>query len=165
VSAGHVHAIYDPPPQGGLFLDQEAIDSITGAPFLIDHDQKLQIQASLYYDLLKTGLWFGANVRYDSGLVTDASPEDLLQDPDNAFAAPYVNVNSGTELDPNRVKPRTVCDFQVGYDLSKVNIPLQLQFMILNAFATKGVYNILSVFGGTHVIPPRRFVGQVLIAF
>jgi hypothetical protein len=165
VSAGHVHAIYDPPPAGGLFLDQGSIDSITGDPFLIDHDQKLQIQGGLYYDVAKTGLWFGANVRYDSGLVTDADPAELLQDPDNAFAAPYVNVNSGTALDPNRVKPRTVADFQVGYDLAKVNIPVQLQFMILNAFDTKGVYNILSVFGGTHVIPPRRFVGQALFTF
>ena len=97
--------------------------------------------------------------------MTDADPAELLQDPDNAFAAPYVEVNSGTELDPNRVKPRTVADFQVGYDLAKVNVPVQLQFMILNAFDTKGVYNILSVFGGTHVIPPRRFVGQALFTF
>jgi hypothetical protein len=165
VSAGHVHAIYDPPPQGGLFLDQESLDAITGGPFLIDHDQKLQIQVGLYYDVLKTGLWLGSNVRYDSGLVTDAEPEELLQDPDNAFAAPYVNVNGGTDLDPNRVKPRTICDFQVGYHMSAINIPLDLQFMILNALDTKGVYNILSVFGGTHVIPPRRFVGQAVFYF
>ena len=98
--------------------------------------------------------------------MTDASPEELLQDPDNAFAAPYVKVNSGAELDPNRIKPRTICDFQVGYGLSTVQrFRVQLQFMILNAFDTKGVYNILSVFGGTHVIPPRRFVGQATFAF
>ncbi len=165
VSAGHVHAIYDPPPAGGLFLDQESLDAITGAPFLIDHDQKLQIQTGIYYDVAKTGLWLGTNIRYDSGLVTDADPEELLEDPDNAFAAPYINVNSGTELDPNRIKPRTICDFQVGYDMNHVNVPVQLQFMILNAFDKKGVYNILSVFGGTHVIPPRRFVGQAVFNF
>ncbi len=165
LSAGHVHAIYDPPPAGGLFLDQGSVDAITGGPFLIDHDQKLQFQVGLYYDVAKTGLWLGTNVRYDSGLVTDASPQDLVGDPDNAFAIPYIKVNSGTDLDPNRIKPRTICDFQVGYDLSKVHIPVQLQFMILNAFDTQGVYNILSVFGGTHVIPPRRFVGQALFTF
>jgi len=44
VSLGHTHAIYVPPPAGGLFLDQGAIDAITGGPFLIDHDQKLQAQ-------------------------------------------------------------------------------------------------------------------------
>jgi hypothetical protein len=41
VSLGHTHAVYVPPPAGGLFLDQEAVDAITGGPFLIDHDQKL----------------------------------------------------------------------------------------------------------------------------
>ena len=160
-----MHAIYVPPPAGGLFLDQESLDAITADPFLIDHDQKLQLQLGLYYDVAKTGLWLGTNVRYDSGLVTDASPEELLEDPDNAFAAPYVEVNSGADLDPNRIKPRTICDFQVGYSLAAIKIPVQLQFMVLNAFDTKGVYNILSVFGGTHVIPPRRFVGQATVAF
>ncbi len=165
VSAGHVHAIYVPPPAGGLFLDQGAVDAITGGPFLIDHDQKLQVQAGVYYDLAKTGLWLGTNVRYDSGLVTDTSPQELLQDPDNAFAAPYVKVNSGADLDPNRIKPRTICDFQVGADLATYHLPFSVQFMVLNAFDVKGVYNILSVFGGTHVIPPRRFVGQMTINF
>ena len=47
VSLGHVHAIYVPPPTGGLFLDQGAVDAITGGPFLIDHDQKLQAQGQL----------------------------------------------------------------------------------------------------------------------
>jgi hypothetical protein len=51
VSAGHTRAIYVPPPAGGLFLDQEAVDAITGGPFLIDHDQKLQAQGSLLYDI------------------------------------------------------------------------------------------------------------------
>src|SRR5262249_13720766 len=125
VSAGHVHAIYDPPPQGGLFLDQESVDAITGGPFLIDHDQKLQVQASLYYDVAGTGVWLGANVRYDSGLVTDASPAGLAGDPDNAFAIPYIQINSGTDLDPNRIKPHTITDFQIGYDLNKLRLPLQ----------------------------------------
>jgi hypothetical protein len=166
VSAGHVHAIYVPPFTGGLFLDQGALDSITGGPFLIDHDQELQVQLGLYYDVAKTGLWLGTNVRYDSGLVSGVGPADLVGDPDNAFAIPYLNGNhAGTDLDPYRIKARTICDFQVGYDLSKVKLPVSLQFMVLNAFDTKGVYNILSTFGGTHVIPPRRLVGQATVAF
>ena len=31
----------------------------------------------------------------------------------------------------------------------------------LNAFDEKGVYNILSTFGGTHVIPPRIIAGRI----
>ncbi len=74
VSLGHTHAVYVPPPVGGLFLDVEAIDAITGGPFLIDHDQKLQAQGQLFWDIGESGAWLGANVRYDSGLVTDAQP-------------------------------------------------------------------------------------------
>ncbi|HLJ72964.1 MAG TPA: TonB-dependent receptor, partial [Thermoanaerobaculia bacterium] len=70
-SLGHTHAIYIPPLRGGLFLDQGALDTITGGPFLIDHDQKLQAQGSLIYDVGLSGIWIGTNVRYDSGLVTD----------------------------------------------------------------------------------------------
>jgi hypothetical protein len=155
VSVGHVHAIYDPPPVGGLFLDQAAVDSITGPPFLIDHDQDLQVQGQLLWDLGRSGLWLGAGVRYDSGLVTDVSPQDLAGDPDNAFAAPFVKVRSGTDLDPNRIKARAIASFSLGLDLARHHVPLSVQADLLNAFDKDGVYNIQSVFGGTHVIPPR----------
>ncbi|HYM61930.1 MAG TPA: TonB-dependent receptor [Thermoanaerobaculia bacterium] len=155
LSVGHTHAQYVPPLTGGLFLDSGALNSITAGPFLIDHDQKLQAQASLQYDIGETGFWIGANGRYDSGLVTGAGPASLASDPDNAFAIPYIAVHSGTDLDPNRVKPRTILDFSIGTDLQKYHIPLSLQADLLNATNKRGVYNILSTFGGTHVIPPR----------
>jgi len=155
LSMGHTRAVYVPPLRGGLFLDQGALDTITGGPFLIDHDQKLSAQGALVYDIGESGIWTGANVRYDSGLVSGAGPDDLAGDPDNAFAAPYIVVHSGTDLDPNRIKSRTIVDFSVGADLQKYRMPVSLQADLLNAFNKKGVYNIESVFGGTHVIPPR----------
>jgi hypothetical protein len=161
VSVGHTHAEYVSPLVGGLFLDPGALDSLTGGPFLIDHDQKLQAQAALIYNIGQSGFWLGSNVRYDSGLVTDASPDELLADPDNAFAAPYVVVHSGTDLDPNRIKARTIVDFSIGADLQKLGTPLSIQADLLNATNQKGVYNILSVFGGTHVIPPRMLAVRV----
>jgi hypothetical protein len=165
VSLGHTHAVYVPPPVGGLFLDAEAIDAITGGPFLIDHDQKLQAQGQLLWDIGETGVWLGANIRYDSGLVTDASPEELLLDPDNAFAAPFVQVNSGGDFDPNRIKPRTIANFSLGFDLSRHHVPVSIQADLLNAFDRDGVYNILSVFGGTHVIPPRTLAVRARYSF
>jgi hypothetical protein len=165
VSLGHTHAIYVPPPVGGLFLDAEAIDAITGGPFLIDHDQKLQAQGQLFWNIGRSGAWLGANVRYDSGLVTDADPEDLAQDPDDAFAAPYVVVHSGTGLDPNRIKERTIATFSAGLDLARHGLPVTIQADLLNAFDTQGVFNILSVFGGTHVIPPRTLAVRVRYRF
>jgi hypothetical protein len=154
-SLGHTRAVYVPPLSGGLFLDQGALDTITGGPFLIDHDQKLQAQGNLLYDFAESGFWAGVNYRYDSGLVTDADPTALLDDPDNSFAAPYVVVHSGGDLDPNRIKSRKVLDLSLGADLQRYHIPLSVQADLLNATNEKGLYNIESVFGGTHVTPPR----------
>jgi hypothetical protein len=165
LSFGHTRAIYVPPPVGGLFLDQGAVDSITSGPFLIDHDQKLQAQGGLIVDVGKTGAWLGANVRYDSGLVTGPSPGDLAGDPDNSFAAPFIVVHTGGDLDPNRIKARTIADFSLGFDLTKRGLPVSLQADLLNAFNTAGVYNIESVFGGTHVIPPRTLAVRLHYLF
>ncbi len=165
LSLGHTHAEYVPPLAGGLFLDAGAIDTLTGGPFLIDHDQKLQAQGALSYDFGNSGVWVATNVRYDSGLVTGADVASLLADPDNAFAAPYIKENSGTDLDPNRVKPRTIVDFSLGADLASHHMPLSLQADLLNATNKKGVYNILSTFGGTHVIPPRMLAVRVRYRF
>jgi hypothetical protein len=165
VSLGHTHAVYVPPPVGGLFLDVEAIDALTGGPFLIDHDQKLQAQGQIFWDLGRTGAWLGASVRYDSGLVTDADPAELATDPNDYFAAPYVVVHSGTDLDPNRIKARTVAGFSAGFDLARHGVPVTLQADLLNAFDAKGVYNVQSVFGGTHVIPPRTLAVRLRYRF
>jgi len=163
-SIGHVHAVYSPPLAGGLFLDSGALDAITGGPFLIDHDQNLQAQAGLSYALGKSGSWVAANVRYDSGPVTGAD-ETILQDPDNAFAFPYIRIHSGGGLDPNRAAPRTVWNFSAGADLARYGLPVGVQIDVLNAFDTKGVYNVLSTFGGTHVLPPRTVAGRFRVTF
>jgi len=164
-SVGHTRAIYVPPPTGGLFLDQGAIGDLTAGPFLIDHDQKLQMQTGWSYELGKSGFWVGTNVRYDSGLVTDADPASLRSDPDNSFAAGFVTVHSGGSLDPNRIKARTITDFSAGVDLAKHKVPVSVQVDLLNAFDEAGVYNIQSVFGGTHVIPPRTVAARIRYHF
>jgi hypothetical protein len=165
LSAGHTRAIYVAPPIGGLFLDAGTLDDLAGGPFVIDHDQALQVQLNLNYDIGKSGFWVGSNARYDSGLVTDAEPDSLVNDLDNAWAAPYIVVNSGGVYDPNRVKSRIVWDFSAGVDLDKYHAPVSIQLDLLNAFDEPGVYNILSVFGGTHVIPPRMLAGRIRYRF
>jgi len=165
LSLGHTHAEYVPPLTGGLFLDAGAIDTLTGGPFLIDHDQKLQAQGALSFDFGDSGVWVATNVRYDSGLVTGADIASLLADPDNSFAVPFITENSGTDLDPNRVKPRTIFDFSLGADLVSHGMPVSIQADLLNATNKKGVYNILSTFGGTHVIPPRMLAVRVRYTF
>ncbi len=53
------------------------------------------------------------------------------------------------------MKSRTVWSFSLGARLRKYGVPLELQLDLLNAIDAKGLYNFQSVFGGTHVIPPR----------
>jgi hypothetical protein len=165
LSLGHVHAVYVPPPTGGLFLDAEAVDQVTGEHFLIDHDQKLQAQAQLLWDIGTGGAWLGGSLRYDSGLVTDANPEELATDPNDFWAAPYVVVHSGTALDPNRIEERMIASFSLGWDFARHGVPLSVEADLLNAFDTAGVYNIQSVFGGTHVIPPRTLAVRLRYRF
>ncbi len=160
LSAGHTRAVYAAPPSGGLFLDTEALEMLTGGPFLIDHDQDLSLQATVTRDLGATGFWLGANVRYDSGLVTDADPAELAGDPDNAFAIPFIRVHTGGWTNPNRVAPRTVWDLSLGYDPDPAR-PFGFQVDVLNLLDERGLYNVLSVFGGTHVIPPRTLAARV----
>jgi hypothetical protein len=163
-SLGHTRAIYVPPLAGGLFLDSGALDAINGGPFVIDHDENLQVQSALNYDIGSSGVWVGTQVRYDSGLVTGAD-QTILQDPDNAFAYPYINFTSNTNLDPNRVKSRTIWTFSLGADLTRYGVPLYVQADLLNAFDEKGLYNVLSTFGGTHVVPPRTFAARIRYTF
>ena len=162
VSVGHVDAQYCNPFVGGLFLDAGALDTLGGGCFLIDHDQDIQEQAGFFYDLGKSGFWAGVTQRYDSGLVTDAGAiEDVLSSPDTAYAASFIRFDE----DPQRVKSRTIWSFSLGARLQKYGIPLELQADLLNAFDVKGLYNFQSVFGGTHVIPPRTLAGRVKYAF
>jgi Carboxypeptidase regulatory-like domain len=162
VSVGHVKAQYCNPFVGGLFLDTGALDTLAGGCFLIDHDQDIQEQAGFFYDFGQSGFWAGMTQRYDSGLVTDAGAQsDVLSSPDTAYADPYIRYDE----DPQRVKSRTIWSFSLGARLAKYGIPLELQVDLLNAFDVKGLYNFQSVFGGTHVIPPRTLAGRVKYVF
>ncbi len=162
LSLGHVRAIYDPPFVGGLFLDSGALDTLTGGPFVIDHDQDLQEQLGIFWDIPRSGFWLGMTQRYDSGLVTDAGdPADVLSSPDTAYAYPYIRFNE----DPQRVKGRTVWSFSLGARLQQYGLPFELQLDVLNAFDEKGLYNFQSTFGGTHVIPPRTIAGRIRYVF
>ncbi|MEO8505141.1 MAG: TonB-dependent receptor [Acidobacteriota bacterium] len=162
LSLGHVHALYTPPFVGGLFLDAGALDSLTAGPFLIDHDQDLQEQLGLFWDIPQSAFWLGVTQRYDSGLVTDAGNlDDVLASPDTAFAAPYLRFNE----DPQRVKPRTVWSASLGARLKQYHLPFEVQMDVLNLTDEKGLYNFQSVFGGTHVIPPRTVAGRLKFVF
>jgi hypothetical protein len=160
-SVGHVRAVYNPPLAGGLFLDTGALDAITGGPFVIDHDQNLQIQGGLNYAFGKSGLWVAGSGRYDSGPVMGA--DENRAGSRTTLRATLYPIHSGGGLDPTVSRPDCLElpweQIWPVWDTGRSSVDM------LNAFDKKGVYNVLSTFGGTHVIPPRTFAGRMRVSF
>lgn len=157
-SFGTNSAIYSPPATGGLFSD------FPTSNFRIDHDQKVQLQGDIRYYNKKHGWWTAINGRYDSGLVTDFDPA-VLNNPDLAFGAQFIR---GTDdpLAPFRIRPRAIFNYSAGLDLYKEKRnEINIQFDLLNFTGKQGLYNFLSPFGGTHVIPPRTYAIKVKFHF
>jgi hypothetical protein len=66
-----VAARFFPPQVGGLGVTVGQ----SGSVFRIDHDEKFNQTTHLQYQPWRTGLWFGFNWRYDSGLVAGSVPD------------------------------------------------------------------------------------------
>ena len=154
LSAGTVRTLFYSPTIGGLDSANPTINGPDGTPYLIDHDQKLTVQAGLRFE--QGGFFAQAAVRYDSGLEA-GDPATVAGNPDYAFGIPYVRAEQDSLVGLNyRVKPRTVLDLNLGQEWKlAANRRLALGLDLLNATNEAGLYNFLSTFGGTHVIPPR----------
>ncbi|MBP1772342.1 MAG: TonB-dependent receptor [Holophagaceae bacterium] len=158
LSLGRTRAIFQAPLVGGLQL--EAPEAAPGERFLIDHDQKLSAQAGITFE--QGGFTAQAIGRYDSGLVAK-DPAEAGGDPDYAFGASMVRLDSeGTW----RIRPRTTLDLSASQAWALAGRrKLSLGLSLLNATNARGLYNFLSTFGGTHVIPPRTLAVRVKAAF
>ncbi|MBA2501242.1 MAG: TonB-dependent receptor [Pyrinomonadaceae bacterium] len=164
-TVGTVRAVVTPPFSGGLFLSGATPEDFGGSEFIIDHDQKLNIQGALQYDNERNGFFAQLLARYDGGLVTGVSAADraaLLASPDNASGAALLNFDE----QPVRTKPRTIIDASIGYDfIRRENTRVGVQFDALNLTNRIGLYNYLSVFGGTNYIPSRSFNMRLKLDF
>jgi hypothetical protein len=153
LSATTGRAVSSPPFTGGLFLGQDAVDLLSAGPFLIDHDQRLGLHGLTTFD--PSGpLWFGASVRYDSGLVSNPSdPAVVAANPDFSDLLPYVNLDADTP----RVRPRTIVDAASGFDFvdARGRKTWGLQLQITNLTNRTALYNFQSVFVGTRMVQPR----------
>ncbi len=149
-SLGHVHALYENPFVGGLFLDAGRA-RYAGRRLVPDRSRSGSPGTARHLlDVPRSGIWLGVTQRYDSGLVTDAGTiGDVLASPDTAYAAPFIRFDE----DPQRVRPRTVWSASLGARLQQYGLPLEIQLDVLNIADKQGLYNFQSVFGGTHVIP------------
>ena len=153
LSLGRTRAIFQAPLVGGLQLGPP--EAAPGERFLVDHDQKLSAQLGVVFE--RAGFTAQVLGRYDSGLVA-SDPAPVAGNPDYAFGAGYVRLDSeGTW----RIKPRTTWDLSLGREwMLAASRRLVLGLDLLNATDEKGLYNFLSTFGGTHVIPPRTLAAH-----
>lgn len=159
LSAGHTEAIFVAPTVGGLQL--ESPEAAPGESFLIDHDQKLSAQAGVRFE--HGGFSGQVSARYDSGLVA-GDPADAAGNPDLEFGIAYVRFDSSDNV--FRVKSRTVFNASFGQRFNLTpRSALYFNLDILNVTDEKALYNFLSVFGGTHVIPPRTWAGRIKVKF
>jgi hypothetical protein len=151
-------AVSTPPFTGGLFIGQDAVDLLSQGPFRIDHDQTLSLHGTANYAAAR-GLWFGASVRYDSGLVSNPSdPAEVAADRDFFDLLPFVNL----ETDPPRVRPRTIVDFAAGYDgRTAGRRTWSVQLQATNLTDRTALYNFQSVFVGTRLVQPRTFAVRI----
>jgi hypothetical protein len=158
LSLGRTRAIFQAPLVGGLQL--ETPERQPGERFLIDHDQKLSAQLGLRWE--REASYVQALGRHDSGLV-GTDPSGVAGNPDFEFGIPFTRLDSeGTW----RVKPRTTWNFSAGHRFNLGGTrALQVSADLLNAFDEQGLFNFLSVFGGTHVIPPRTLALRVKYKF
>jgi hypothetical protein len=163
-SLGFVRALVTPPFSGGLFLSGASVDTFGGEEFVIDHDQRQTMQAAVQYSG-KRGFVAQVLARHDGGLVTGVLGSDapsLAANPDTAAGLALLDLRSGVV----RVKPRTIVDASIGSDLlRRGRTRVGVQADLLNLANTPGLYNYLSVFGGTNYIPPRTFNVRLKVDF
>ena len=191
---GHTNAIFSPPGNGGILLDQPPGD------FRIDHDQKFQQTTNLQYVFNRTvGAWAAFSWRYDSGLVAGSVPDyatalTLTADQQAAIGlfcgstvatlnAPIASCSSpnrgatrlnipadGTEDDvnnPARIAPRHLFDLGLGVDnlFRSDKAKVRVRFSVVNLTNQEALYNFLSTFTGTHFVTPRALQVQVGVTF
>ena len=158
LSLGKTRALFEAPLVGGLQL--ESPEAAPGERFLIDHDQLLAGQLGLRFQA--AGFHAQVLARYDSGLV-GGDPAEAAGNPDLEFGSGYVALDSeGTW----RIKPRTIWNLSLGQAWKLAGTrSFEAGLDLLNATDEKGLYNFMSVFGGTHVIPPRTLAVRVKFGF
>jgi hypothetical protein len=161
LSAGTVRTLFYDPTVGGLEAAGTANDT---NPYLIDHDQKLTVQLGLRYE--HNGFYGQVIGRYDSGLEA-GDPTTVAGNPDYDFGSPYVHLEHDSLVGDNyRIKPRTVWNVSLGQEIKLADRKaLKVSMDLLNVFDEKGLYNFLSTFGGTHVIPPRTLATRIKYSF
>ena len=160
LSLGDVRRPLPGPFVGGLFLDAGALDTLSGGSFVIDHDEDLQEQLGVFWDVPWTAFWLGVTQRYHSGLVTNAGA------PQTSWSAR----TRPTQL-PHPFQRESAAhpaaqplECLAGARLQQYGLPFEVQLDVLHLTGERSVQFPVS-FWRTHVIPPRTVAGSIRYVF
>ncbi len=147
------------PINGGLFLEEEAIEIGPGTPFTPDHDQRNVAAFGATFEHGGSGLWASFYGRYESGTPLEVDEDELDE----------VMERRGAELvdfDRMRVKPRTLLDAAIGKRFFQGrSTALDVQLEVRNLAGASFAYNFSNPFSGTHFGHPRLVYFRVKLAF
>ena len=163
VSYANQSALGQEPFTGGLFLGNEAANSLTGtSKFAMSQDQRNTLRARARLQVERR-LWFALAAQYGSGL-----PADLADNPDPAsLVAQFgANVVSRVNFTRDRVGPNFSLDLGAGAELYRKEVKtVQVQFQATNLTDRLNVINFASLFSGTAVGLPRSFSARLRVTF
>ena len=137
------------PVTGGLFLEEEVAEIISGGEFIPDHDQFLVASGGWTWTPSRFGATLSFTIRHETGTPVGTEDDDVED----------LQVRPGAEtvdFDRGRVAARTVASV-----LAELPIWRQgrrsvfLRTAVLNLFDARYAYNFGNPFSGTHFGAPR----------
>ncbi len=137
------------PVTGGLFLEDEVADIVSGGEFIPDHDQFLVASSGWTWSPSRFGATLSFTIRYETGTPVESSDDDV-EDLQSRPGAETVDFDRG------RVAPRTVASVQAEVPIWRSGRrSAVLRAAALNLFDARYAYNFGNPFSGTHFGAPR----------
>ena len=137
------------PVTGGLFLDEDVADIVSGGEFIPDHDQLLVASSGWTWTLPGSGTTLSFTIRHETGTPIETD-EDDVEDLQSRPGAELVDFDRG------RVAARTVASVQAEVPIWRHGRrSALLHAAALNLFDARYAYNFGNPFSGTHFGAPR----------
>lgn len=137
------------PLTGGLFLEEDVADIVSGGEFIPDHDQVLVASSGWTWTPARSGATLSFTLRHETGTPIESS-DDEVEDLRSRPGAETV------DFDRRRVAARTVVSVQAEVPIWRHGRrSAVLRAAALNLFDARYAYNFGNPFSGTHFGAPR----------
>ena len=137
------------PVTGGLFLEEDVADIVSGGAFIPDHDQFLVASSGWTWTPPRSGATLSFTIRHETGTPIE-SGDDEEEDGRSRPGAETVDFDRG------RVAPRTVASLQADLPVwRRGSRSVSIRASVLNLFNDRYAFNFGNPFSGTHFGAPR----------